>query len=78
VAVTLRERSMSTLQVPVPVQAPVHPAKVEGATGDATSTTVVNPRKGKDAEEHWASQTIPAGEEVTDPVPGPGLTTSST
>jgi hypothetical protein len=68
---------MRTLQVPVPEQSPVHPAKVEGATGDATSTTVVNPRKGTDAEEHGA-QLIPAGEEVTDPVPKPDLKTLRT
>jgi hypothetical protein len=67
---------MSTLQLPVPEQSPVHPAKVEGATGDATSTTVVDPRKEKDAEEHWAPQSIPAGDEVTDPVPAPDLRSS--
>ena len=41
VAVTSFAASMVTVQVPVPVQAPDHPVKVDPAIGDAVSTTDV-------------------------------------
>ena len=68
VAVTDVAAETVTEQVPVPVQAPDHPAKVEPALGVAVSVTVVplaNPA------EQVEPQLIPAGELVTEPVPVP-------
>jgi hypothetical protein len=42
VAVTLRAAVMATVQVPVPVQAPLQPAKTEPAAGLAVRVTTVS------------------------------------
>jgi hypothetical protein len=63
-----------TLQVPVPVQAPDQPVKVELAFGVAVSVTAVP--LGKLAL-HVVPQVMPAGELVTDPPPVPATATFS-
>jgi hypothetical protein len=70
VAVTLRAADMLTVQVPVPVQAPLHPVKVEPVPAAAVRVTEV-----PDAYEalQVLPQLIPLGEEVTVPVPVPLL-----
>ena len=65
---------MVTMQEPVPVQAPLHPAKVEPPAAAAVSVTLVPLLY--DAA-HVLPQLIPAGEEVTVPVPVPALVTVS-
>ena len=60
--------------MPVPVQpAPVHPVKSELTVGVAVSVTTVPSPK---AFEQVVPQSIPAGLEVTEPVPVPVLDTS--
>jgi hypothetical protein len=74
VAVTARAALIVTEQLPVPVQAPLQPVKVEPAAGVAVKVTavpVVN-----DAE-HEAPQLMPAGLLVTVPLPAPALVTVS-
>src|SRR6266545_3810206 len=63
---------MVTVQVPVPVQAPLHPWKDEPDTGVAVSVTVAPPSKD---DEHAAPQLIPAGELDTVPEPEPVFVT---
>jgi hypothetical protein len=70
VAVTLRAAVMLTVQVPVPVHAPLQPVKVEPVVAAAVRVT--------DAPELNAAlqvlpQVIPAGFDVTVPVPVPLL-----
>jgi hypothetical protein len=72
VAVTARAALMVTLQVPVPVQLPLQPEKVEPAAGAAVKVTAVP--LVKDAEQ-VALQSMPAGALVTVPVPAPALVT---
>jgi hypothetical protein len=68
VAVTDLAASIETEQVPVPVQAPDHPVKVALAAGAAVNVTAVPMLK---VNEQVAPQLIPAGEEVTVPIPFP-------
>jgi hypothetical protein len=68
VAVTAAFASRSTVQAPVPVQAPVHPLKTELAVGVAASVTLVP--AGKDAL-HELPQLTPAGLLVIMPEPVP-------
>src|SRR3954451_9376811 len=73
VAVTERAWSMVTGQVPVPEQpAPVQPVKSEPVSGVAVSVTDVPKAK---SCVHVAPQSIPAGLELTDPVPVPSVET---
>jgi hypothetical protein len=64
---------MVTLQgVLIPVQAPLQPVKVEPALGVALKLTVLPEAK---LALHVAPQSIPAGVEVTVPLPMPVLPT---
>src|SRR6058998_1634162 len=72
VAVTARAALMVTLQVPVPVQLPLQPVKVEPAAGAAVRVTAV--LLVKEAEQ-VAPHEMPAGALVTVPVPFPNLVT---
>jgi hypothetical protein len=63
---------MVTVHAPVPEQAPPQPAKVEPAAGVAVSVTEV-PWPYVSAQS--APQLMPAGEEVTVPLPVPDLVT---
>src|ERR1700682_3338472 len=65
---------MVTVQVRVPEQAPLHPAKTEPAAGVAVSVTVVPLAK---LAEQVAPQLIPPTLLVTVPVPLPCLLTSN-
>ena len=68
VAVTLRATVMLTRQLPVPLQAPLQPVKVEPA--EAVAVNVTDVPDTKDAVQ-VAPQAIPAGADntVPDPVP---------
>ena len=70
VAVTLLAAVMLTVQLPVPVQAPLQPVKVLPVTGVAVSVTLAP--LVKDAL-HVVPQLIPAGALLTVPVPVPLL-----
>jgi hypothetical protein len=65
---------MVTWQVPVPVQAPLQPAKVESPFAAAVSVTV---ESSLNSFEHVAPQSMPEGELVTVPVPVPAGATVS-
>jgi hypothetical protein len=65
---------MVTLQVDVPLQAPVQPAKVELGAGAAVSVTAVPAAK---PATQAVPQLIPAGLLVTLPVPVPEAVTVS-
>jgi hypothetical protein len=54
----------------VPEQAPLHPANVEGAAGEAVNRMVVSKAKSKKQAE---PQSMPAGELVMVPLPVPAL-----
>lgn len=74
VAVTLRACVIDTVQVPVPLQAPLHPANADPEAGDAVSTT--------DAPDVYDAlqllpQLIPDGLDVTVPLPVPDFATVS-
>src|SRR3954468_2508689 len=69
-APTARSASMVTSHVPVPEHAPDHPSKLEPPLADAVSVTGVPVLK---LAEQVAGQFIPAGNEVTAPVPVPLL-----
>ena len=71
VAVTLAAAFMRTVQAPVPVQAPLQPAKVEPATGEAANVTEVPAPKL--AEQLALQALMPEGELVTEPDPVPAL-----
>src|SRR6058998_3905639 len=72
VAVTEVAAVMVTVQVPVPVQPPLQPVKVEPAAGTAVSVTAVPLVK---VAAQVALQEMPAGALVTVPLPVPlGLT----
>ena len=70
VAATVRAVVMLTVQVPVPVQAPVHPAKVEPVPAEAARVTLVPLEK---FALHEVPHAIPPGVEVTVPLPVPFL-----
>ena len=70
VAVTLRAALMVTLQVPVPVQAPLQPVKVEPVVAAAVRVTLVPLVK---LVLQVLPQVIPLGDEVTVPDPVPAL-----
>ena len=74
VALTELAAFMVTLQVPVPLQAPPQPVKVEPEAGVAVRLTTVPLAK---LAEQVAPQEIPAGELVTVPVPVPVSVTLS-
>ena len=58
-----------TVQLPVPEQAPDHPANVEPVFGVAVSVTVVPAPKLRQPDPHE----VPAGEEATVPLPVPDV-----
>jgi hypothetical protein len=66
VAVTLLAASRTTVQVPVPVQAPLQPAKVKPVAGVALKAMLVPPVK---LALQVAPQSIPLGLEATVPLP---------
>lgn len=66
--------TFTTQVVALPVQAPLQPAKVESLAAVAVRVTMLPP--GKDAE-HVEPHEMPAGTEVTVPLPAPFLVTLS-
>ena len=73
-AVTLRASLIVTVQLALPLQAPLQPMKVDVLSGTALSVTLLPEAK------LWAQslpQLMPAGEELTVPVPLPLLLTES-
>ncbi|MBP2671085.1 MAG: hypothetical protein H6Q85_1151, partial [candidate division NC10 bacterium] len=68
VAVTLRDRLIVTVQVPVPVQAPLQPVKVEPVDAAAVILTLVPAVK---APLQLLLHAMPLGEDVTMPDPVP-------
>ena len=74
VAVTERAAVMDTVQVPVPVHAPLHPANVDPLDAAAVSVTEVPLAK---LALQVDPQFTPAGVEVTVPAPVPALLTPS-
>jgi hypothetical protein len=74
VAVTLRDSVMLTVQVPVPLQAPLQPEKLESAVALAVNVTLVPCAK---SAEQALPQLIPAGLLVTVPDPDPDRVTDS-
>ena len=71
-AVTARAADMVTAQELTPVHAPDHPEKVALASGEGERVTTVPALYGSEQSE---PQLIPAGAEVTEPVPVPALVT---
>jgi len=72
VAVTARAAVIDTVQVPVPVHAPVQAANVEPVVAAAVNVTLVPVAK---LATQVVPQLTPAGDEVTVPVPVPALVT---
>ncbi len=72
VAVTDRAAVIDTVQVPVPVQAPLQPAKLEPLAAEAVRVTEVPLAK---LALQVLPQLMPAGVELTVPVPVPALAT---
>lgn len=66
VAVTARGPLITSAQVPVPEQSPLQPAKLQPGVGATFSVTVLS--VAKDAVQ-MEGQSIPAGLEVTRPLP---------
>ncbi len=73
VAVTALAAFMVTVHEPVPVHAPLHPAKADPAAGVAVSVTELLAAK---FAEHVPPQSMPVGEDVTVPLPVPSLVTA--
>lgn len=74
VAVTVVAAVMLTAQVPVPLQPPLHPVKVEPGLAVAVNATTLPSSKGA---AQVVPQVMPAGTEVTVPLPAPLRTTVS-
>ena len=74
VAVTDRDAVMDTVQFPVPVHAPLHPANVDPLAATAVSVTDVPLVK---LAAQALPQLMPAGDDVTVPLPVPTLLTVS-
>jgi hypothetical protein len=74
VAVTERAALIVTVQVPVPVQAPLQPVKVESVVGAAVKVTTV---PAVNEAEQVVPQEMPARLLVTVPLPAPALVTVS-
>jgi hypothetical protein len=74
VAVTFRGPLIVTLQAPVPVQSPLQPANTIPLSGVGVSETSEPPAK---VALQVEPQLMPAGDEVTVPVPVPALVTVS-
>jgi hypothetical protein len=72
VAVTEREAVIDTVQLPVPLQAPLQPANVEPLAGAAVSVTDVPLEK---FVVHVEPQLMPLGLDVTVPLPVPARVT---
>jgi hypothetical protein len=72
VAVTALAESMVTVQLPVPVHAPLQPVNAEVASGVAVKVTTVPVVK---VAEQVAPQLMPGGFEVTVPPPVPPVVT---
>jgi hypothetical protein len=70
VAVVVRASIMETVQVLVPVQAPLQPANVESVVGVAVRVTLVSSSK---PVVHVVVHATPLGLELIDPVPDPAL-----
>ena len=75
VAVTLRAALIVTTQLPVPVHAPLQPAKLLPEFDVAVSVTSVPARK---VLEQVPGQSIPAGLDATAPLPVPAVLTERT
>jgi len=73
VAVTARAAVIETVQAPVPVQAPLQPANAEPLAAAGVSVTDAPLEK---LAVHVDPQLMPAGEEVTVPVPVPDFVTA--
>src|SRR5262245_63719176 len=73
VAVTVRAWVMATVQAPVPVHAPLQPANVDPVAALAVSVTLVPLAKLAFCVVHVVPQLMPAGLDVTVPVPVPAL-----
>jgi hypothetical protein len=71
-AVTDRASLIVTLQLELPLQAPLQPVKTEPLAGLAVSVTTVSRLK---AREQLLPQLMPEGDDVTVPVPVPVLLT---
>ena len=69
-AVTDFAASIVTKQLSVPLHAPLQPANDEPVVGDAVRVTTVFSVK---LSEQSVPQSMPAGEEITAPVPGPSI-----
>jgi len=74
VAVTARAAVIDTVQAPVPVQAPLQPANVEPLAAAGVSVTDAPLEK---LAVQVDPQLMPAGDEVTVPVPVPAFATLS-
>src|SRR3989442_492253 len=72
-AVTVRACVMLTVHVPVPLQSPFQPVKVDPVAGMGVSVTLMPWSKGTVWVAHVGPQLIPAGLLVTVPLPLPVL-----
>src|SRR5207245_9165866 len=72
-AVTVRACVMLTVHVPVPLQSPFQPVKVDPVAGMGVSVTLMPWSKGTVWVAHVGPQLIPAGLLVTVPLPLPAL-----